>query len=597
MGNLNWRWAMTDSRIKHVSRREFLNRAIGAGAALALPALARSARPVDKRPNIIFFLTDDQDKHSIGAYGGKSFTPNLDRMAREGMVFHQAFVSSTVCTPSRYSFLTGRYAGRSYSKRYEDECPRGMQGFPSFNVELEDDNMNVGAILRQSGYATGYVGKFHVGPDVKRPEEYEELGLRYIPKDAPANAETTAAFRHNERWYRRFIEKKGFSFTKHIYWGNLQGPFNHHNPEWTVEAALEFIEQNKKGPFYLHYCTTLTHGPDKSWSNSMEHPRVSGEGMLDKVPNVMTSRKDLLKQLKDKGLDPEQGHAGYAQVDDSIGAILNKLDESGIADNTLIVFTSDHGSNMKGSLFSKDGTCVPWIMRWPGGIKAATQSYDLVQNIDLVPTFFDLAGAKIPNKYTVDGRSLRPQFAGGKPDLWRNHLYFEMGFARAVCTREWKYVAVRYPTEQIERIRNASDESLPKLMAYIGRTGIGTRGAQNPGFFDYDQLYDLKNDPTEQKNLAADPRYQARLKTMRGMLKGYLESFDRPFGEFVTGGNAVPPGLIDEQVELVKKIKIEGKKTIMPDGRVVDEQTPPARRQKVSDRSSRRANRRRNQTQ
>jgi hypothetical protein len=82
---------------------------------------------------------------------------------------------------------------------------------------------------------------------------------------------------------------------------------------------------------------------------------------------------------------------------------------------------------------------------------------------------------------------------------------------------------------------------------------------------------------------------------MRGMLKGYLESFDRPFGEFVTGGNAAPPGLIDEQVELVKKIKIEGKKTIMPDGRVVDEQTPPARRQKASDRSSRRANRRRNQ--
>jgi arylsulfatase A-like enzyme len=165
-----------------------------------LPAAVNSAARRDMRPNIILFLTDDQDKHSIGAYGGNSFTPNLDRMAQEGMVFHQAYVSSTVCTPSRYSFLTGRYAGRSYSRRYEDECPPGQQGFPSFNVELEENNMNVGAVLQRSGYATGYVGKFHVGPDIKRLEEYEKLGLRYVPKDAPANAGTTSAFRHNERW-------------------------------------------------------------------------------------------------------------------------------------------------------------------------------------------------------------------------------------------------------------------------------------------------------------------------------------------------------------------------------------------------------------
>jgi len=584
---------MTDLSNKRVSRREFLRVAAGAGAALTLPAIARSAARKDTRPNIILFITDDQDKHSIGAYGGNSLTPNLDRMAREGMVFHQAYVSSTVCTPSRYSFLTGRYAGRSYSGRYEDECPRRMQGFPSFNVELEDDNMNVGAVLQRSGYATGYVGKFHVGPDIKRPEEYEKLGLRYILKDAPANAETTAAFRHNERWYRRFLEKKGFSWAKHVYWGNLQGPFNHHNPEWTIEAALEFIDRSKDHPFYLHYCTTLTHGPDKSWSNSMEHPRVSGEGMLDEIPNVMTDRKDLLGQLADKGLDPEQGHAGYAQVDDSVGAILKKLDKLGIADNTLIVFTSDHGSNMKGSLYNIDGTCVPWIMRWPRAIKAGAECDELVQNIDLTPTFFDLAGANVPNKYIMDGRSLRPVFGAERPERWRDHLYFEMGFARAVCTKDFKYVAVRYPKERIDQIRKARAESLPKLMAYIGRMGIGTRGAQNPGFFDYDQLYNVKKDTKEQRNLAANPRYSQRLAQMRRMLKKDLESFGRPFGEFVPGGNAAPPGLIDEQVELIKRIKIEGKKIVLPDGRVLDEQSPPSRRQKTTDRQDRRANRKR----
>jgi arylsulfatase A-like enzyme len=565
----------------------------GAITALTFPAIVHSAYRKDERPNIIVFITDDQDKHSIGAYGGHSLTPNLDRMAREGMFFHQAYVSSTVCTPSRYSFLTGRYAGRSYCKRYEDECPPGQQGFPSFNVELEEDNMNVGAILRKSGYATGYVGKFHVGPDIKRPEEYEKLGLRYIPKDAPADSETTAAFRHNERWYRRYIQKKGFSWARNIYWGNMQRPFNHHNPEWTIEAALEFIDEHKAQPFYLHYCTTLTHGPDRSWSNSMEHPRVSGEGMLDEIPNVMTDRKVLLKRLKDKGLDPEQGHAGYTWVDDSVGAILRKLDELDIAHNTLIVFTSDHGSNMKGSLFNIDGTCVPWIMRWPKAIKAGSECNELVQNIDLVPTFYDLAGVTVPDKYIMDGRSLKPLFAGRKPDRWRDHLYFEIGSARAVCTKDWKYIAVRYPKERIAQIKEARPESLPKLMAYIGRMGIGTRGAQNPGFFDCDQLYNVKQDVKEQRNLSENPAYKEQLEKMRTLLKKDLESFGRPFGEFVPGGNAAPAGLIDVQVESVKKMKIVGKKVTLPDGSVIDEQSQSDRQRKAAERESRLTNRRR----
>jgi hypothetical protein len=389
------------------------------------------------------------------------------------------------------------------------------------------------------------------------------------------------------------LKKKGFSWARHIYWGNLQKPFNHHNPEWTIEAALEFIEENRDRPFYLHYCTTLTHGPDKSWRASMDHPRVSGEGMLDKLPNVMTDRHVLLKRLEEKGLDPAEGHAGYTWVDDSVGAILRKLDELGIADNTLLVFTSDHGSNMKGSLYNVDGTNVPWIMRWPAAITAEAECDELVQNIDLAPTFFDLAGANVPDGYIMDGRSLRPLFGGSKPRQWRDHLYFEMGSARAVCTRDWKYIVVRYPKERLDQIKKARPDMLPKLMAYIGRMGIGTRGAQNPGFFDYDQLYNVRHDAKEQRNLAANPKYRDRLTKMRDMLKKDLESFGRPFGEFAPGGNAAPPGLIDEQVERVKKIEIAGKKIILPDGRVPDEQSQPDRQRKLTERESRRANRKR----
>lgn len=547
-----------------MNRRDFM-KAVTAGVVCgAIPGVVISAKKHSDRPNIIFYLTDDQDKVSIGAYGGNAFSPNLDRMAKEGMIFHQAFVSSTVCTPSRYSFLTGRYAGRSYSKRYLRECPAGMQGFVSFNMTLEEDKMNVGNVLNQNGYVTGYVGKFHVGEDIKRQEDFEERGLKYVDREAAVNKKSSDAFKHNEQWYRQYLKKSGFSWTKNIYWGNMNAPFNHHNVEWTTAGALEFIEENKDGPFYLHLCTTLVHGPAGSWHKSMDHPEISGEGLLDELPDVMTDRDELLEKLEKKGLNPAAGHAGYTWVDDSVGAILKKLDELGIAENTLIVFAGDHGSKMKGSLFHKDGVNIPCIMRWPRGIKAGTECHELIQNIDMVPTFFDLADAQVPNKYKMDGMSLSPLFKGTKPVSWRENLYFEMGYARSVCSKEWKYIAVRYPREQIDAIKRSSPEQLPKNMAYIGRMGIGTRGASNANFFDADQLYNVSKDPLELKNLADNPDHRQKLVEMKTLLTKYLQSFDRPFGEFVRGGNAAAGGLIDKQIKIIKQIIISGKKIIVP---------------------------------
>ena len=118
-----------------------------------------------KKPNVIVFLVDDYDKYETSVYGGKVLTPNLDRLAREGMTFLNAHVTSTVCTPSRYTFLTGRYAGSSYCEEYQQLFPKGTQALPGFNVELEEDNMNVGAVFAKNGYAAGFVGKYHVGPD------------------------------------------------------------------------------------------------------------------------------------------------------------------------------------------------------------------------------------------------------------------------------------------------------------------------------------------------------------------------------------------------------------------------------------------------
>jgi len=518
------------------------------------------------RPNIILFLIDDQNKTSIGAYGGKTWTPNLDRLAREGIRFTHAHVSSTVCTPSRYSFLTGRYAGNSYSKLYAEACGgERRQGYPNFNMALESDRMNVGHALQAAGYVTGFVGKCHLTSRLDQPEFFEGSdGLLDIPKSTEAGPQANTVFRRNERAMRRYIESLGFSWAKHIYPENMQRPYAEHNPEWTVQAALEFIEENRNRPFYLHCCPTLLHGGEGSWRKSMDHPLVSGEGQLDALPSVMTPRAELLDTVERNGFDPNSPTAGEAWIDDALGAILNKLKVLGIDDNTLIVFAPDHGRDGKAALFSRDGTCIPCIARWPRRIRPGLVCDELVQNIDWTPTFFEIAGARVPTGYRLDGRSLVPLFDDGTARPWRDHLYFEMGVARAVATKDWKYIAVRYTKEQVEAIKRARPENLPRLMSYIGRLGIGVRGAERPGFFDADQLYDLRRDPDEMNNLAARPEHADQVNRMRYLLREDLKQMRRPFGEFVPGDNTAPPGLIDEQIAFVKRIKIEGKNVWVP---------------------------------
>ena len=519
-----------------------------------------------ERPNIIMFLIDDQNPSSIAAFGGDTYTPNLDRMAEEGMMFTRAYVSSSVCTPSRYTFLTGRFAGNSHSKRYAEAVGgKKNQGLPNFNVALERDNTNVGNVLREAGYTTGFVGKFHLTSELDFPEFYKGKNKWInIPKDATPGPETSAQFKHNERWMRSYLRTLGFSWAKNVYPENVHQPYSMHNPEWTTVAALEFIEENKDGPFYLHLCSTLLHGPDRSWRKSMDHPLITGEGEVEGLPGVMTPRAELLKTIAEKGFDPDGHVAGEAWIDDSLGAIFRKLKQLGIDDNTLVVFAPDHGRDGKASVFSHAACQVPMIMRWPKGIPAGQVCDELVQNIDLVPTFFDAGQAEKPKDYRIDGRSLTPLFKSGTATDWRDHLYLEMGAARATVTKDWSYIAVRYTKEQVAAIARAAPRNLPRALAYIGRLGIGVRGADRPGFFDEDQLYHLTRDPKEMKNLAYKKAHANRMVAMRGLMQQDLEAIGRPFGEFIPGGNATEPGQIDKQIAIAKQLEIKGKTVTVP---------------------------------
>jgi len=519
---------------------------------LIITAITQSASA--KRPNIIFFINDDQVKDEIGCYGGKVLTPNLDRLAREGMRFDNAHTVSTVCTPSRYSMFTGRYPGNSSFKSYLASYPKNRHGAPGFNVGLEDDNMNVGNVLRQAGYVTGHVGKLHVGVHLKTSQEYSHHGLYDVSKQSgllePDNPNVIAGWQRNEKWYRQWIMDRGFSWAKHVYWGNVQGAYPHHNPEWTLEAALEFIEQNRDGPFYLHYATTMMHGGPHGWSRSLENPLSSGAGKLESRPNVIPPRDELCRRVDEAGL--EENTYGFTWMDATLGAMLEKLEQLNIADNTLFVFVTDHGTEGKFSLHDHNGTAIPCIIRWPGVVKAGSVCSNLIQNTDLVPTFFDVARATVPDGYRMDGKSIQPLLIDPKAEI-HNHLYFELGYARGIRTDQWKYIAIRYSADRLEQIENASLRKIPDLLAYQG----GSKNASNhlqrrPHYLQPDQLYHLDNDPLEQNNLAGMPEHEVQLKTMQRLLTEKLKAQGRPFGEFVPGADSVP---VEQIMPHLKKLE------------------------------------------
>ncbi|MBK1876510.1 sulfatase family protein [Pelagicoccus mobilis] len=515
-------------------------------AALAFGGQAAIAKNTQK-PNIIFFLVDDYDKPETSVYGGNVLTPNLDRLANEGVTFHNAYMTSTVCTPSRYTCLTGRYAGSSYSSAYLSEFPKGTQGLPAFNVALEKDHMNVGRVLSENGYATGFIGKYHAGGEENHsPELREEYGLHAIPKNASWSEEINRKQFENEKIHREMLKEQGFTWAKNIYWGNMKAPFKGHNPEWTVSAALEFIEEHKDGPFYLHYGTTLLHGPNSEWHRSLSKPLVTNEGIL-KEPIGLMDRDSVMERITEAGLTSNE--AGYLWMDDSLGLVLDKLDELGIADNTIVLFVADHGSNRKGSLYRQRGTEVPCIMRWPNGMPQGVQSDSLIQNTDFVPTWFDVAGAKVPDGYKMDGVSLTPIFENPQADV-RDYVYAEMGASRAVRTKEWSYMALRFTKDQVEEMRQ-NERSIERTLT--GLSGGISRGRGNPESMSYDQLYSIASNPEETNNLASNPEFSGKLEEMKQLLVQELKRFpDRPFGEFIPGGNAIPAGSYDDILEAMR---------------------------------------------
>ena len=522
-----------------MNRREFL-KTCGCAAATALRGAACLAGR-RRQPNVIFIITDDQSLDSFGFLRHKALTPNIDRLARDGIYFSRAYATSSVCTPSRYTCLTGRYASRSTHPKFQRGISKEGQTWVHWNADMACGEDNVAKTLRRAGYVTGIVGKLH---GFELPGHSKSLRNDADPND-PAIRRILAA---DQAAFAEGLDEHGFDVAQRLHRGNLQSMKNfpdalrQHNPEWAVEGALNFIEANKDKPFYLYLATTLLHGPSPLKSLKSD-PRITEAGMLETPPKVQPSRESVLARVKAAGLPESAAPATW--LDDSIGAILNKLEQLKLSEDTLIVYFNDHGhEGGKGTLY-EGGVRTPTIMYWPGTVVPSACD-ELIANIDFVPTILSACRVVPPEGTILDGMDLMPLLTG-KSTHTRDSLYCEIGHTRAAITKRWKYLTFRVPPT----VRQAWGND-PKLrITHINRVagGDGTERGQGlthyaEHYFDADQLYDLQNDPREKNNLANQPEHEHLLRKMQDLLKSHLARVPGTFGEFRQRPDSVAGGVL-----------------------------------------------------
>ena len=515
-----------------------------------------------EKPNIIFIMTDDQSPIPIDeatakqsrpfGFNGDShvLTPIIDGMAKNGMVFTRAYVSSSVCSPSRYTTLTGRYAGRCEGNSFMKLHPKGKMTRVENNTELEDHKENLPRLLQKAGYRTGFVGKSHVVDHhlLNKRRSWQEIGLMtYEQGDDPKLPEVSKAMAHNHNFWVNRIKEFGFDYANGVHAANLKelnnDSLNVHNLEWRNNAALKFIDEAGDKPFFLYYSETVPHGPapwikrnGKYIYGLDSNPKFTGEGYVDDEFENMPNREQIKNEVANAAKDSD--HAWLTWFDKAVGAVVEKLKEKGILENTLIVISSDHGNyNFGKSTIYEGGVKIPLMMYWPAGIKPGSTYNELVQNIDYTPTFLDLAGVKLNSVKELDGVSLKKTLMGSKKPI-HDYLFFELGFARGVMTKDWKYITVRYDAKaqkQIDEgvILTGWNKHKYKQPYYIRNTHLGYHAALlNEHYFERNQLFSMKNDHKEEQNIAdSNPE---KVKEMQKILVNTLKSFPgRPYGELV----------------------------------------------------------------
>ncbi len=373
-------------------------------------------------PNIVFILADDLGYGDLGCYGQKQIqTPNLDRLAADGMRFTQAYAGSTVCAPSRCCLMTGLHNGHG---RIRDNLPLG--------IYLKKADVTIAEVLKPAGYRTGAVGKWSLGLH----------GSEGKPNDQGF-----------DDWFGHLDQDQAHYYYPDHLWDNdrvmlLAGNRGQQKKQYTAdlftERALQFIDQSKSGPFFLYLAYTLPH-----WS---DYPKGTPESQI--VPSDAPYHDRPWPQV-------ERNYAAMVtRLDREVGRLLARLKERGLEENTLVFFTSDNGPSAEAlhqpSFFQSGGPLrgvkrdlyeggirVPMIARWPGKVPAGKVSDQVWAFWDVLPTLAELAGAEPPRG--LDGISLAPTLLGQPQTRPHEYLYWDYGHTRgkylqAVRLGDWKGV-------------------------------------------------------------------------------------------------------------------------------------------------------------
>ncbi len=390
-------------------------------AALLIPALL-SAAPA--KPNIVFVLADDLGYGDLSCYGQSKFqTPNIDRLAAEGMRFTQVYAGDTVCAPSRCSLMTGLHTGHAQVRGNREVKPEGQ-------VPMQAGTVTVPTELRRAGYVSGLFGKWGLG--------------------APGSASDPTAF--FDEFYGYNCQREAHTFYPDHLWHNhdkvpLDGKTYSH--DLIMDAAFSFIRANRERPFFCYLAVTIPHA-------AMHAPPALHEKYRKLYPQFDTV---IGKYAGPDVVNPIAAFPAMMEhLDNGIGRLETLLKELGLDDNTLIVFTSDNGPHKEGG-HSPDfwdsngplkgikrdlyegGIRMPFLARWPAVIKPGSISDQIAAFWDMMPTFCDMAG--IPAPAGLDGISILPTFKG-LPQPQHDYLYWEFterGGSQAI--RQGNYKAVR----------------------------------------------------------------------------------------------------------------------------------------------------------
>ncbi len=400
--------------MNEMSRRSFIATMAIGGASLLMPIPAGAVRR--KQRNVVFILVDDLGWMDIGAYGSSFYeTPNVDALARSGMMFTDGYAACPVCSPSRAAILSGKYPARMDTTDYFGGRRKSKLLPAPYKNYMPLEENTLAEALAEKGYKTFFAGKWHLGGDGYEPE--------------------TQGFEINKGGHYRGSPPGGY-FSPYKNPKLADGPEGECLPDRLGDESVKFLQENKDKPFILYLSFYSVHTPLQTKDSYKNKYRDKAAGVVtdNEFKQVCPQRQNKARQVQKHPV-----YAGMMQsMDENVGKVLNKLDELGLTDNTIVCFTSDNGglstsegrptSNLplkggKGWLY-EGGIRVPYIIRWPGVTKPGGKCSVPVIGNDFYPTLLQAANLALRPEQHMDGVSLVPLLNGTGKTIDREAIYW-----------------------------------------------------------------------------------------------------------------------------------------------------------------------------